>query len=259
MTDATLAAERLTLGYRDTRVIEDLSLTMPTGRVTAILGPNGCGKSTLLKAFARLIAPVSGQVTLGGEDVNATNTKQLARRLAILPQAPIAPDGITVEELVRRGRAPWRGVLAPWSAADAAACEDALKAVGMEALRARPIGQLSGGQRQRAWIALALVQATPVLLLDEPTTFLDLPHQLEVLSLLRRRNRDTGITVVSVLHDLNLAARFSEHLILLGPHGLVAAGTPEEVLTEAHLQTAFGLRARVLPDPVAGTPMVVPL
>ncbi|MCW4113349.1 ABC transporter ATP-binding protein [Aurantimonas sp. MSK8Z-1] len=259
MIDTTLSADRLTLGYGNRHVLEDLSLTLPSGRVTAILGPNGCGKSTLLKAFARLLRPLAGRVTLAGQDLHRQDTKALARRLAILPQAPLAPDGITVGDLVKRGRAPWRGLLSPWTRDDVEACAAALEAVAMEGLADRPLAELSGGQRQRAWLALVLAQATPLLLLDEPTTFLDLPHQIEVLSLLRRRNRDAGTTVVSVLHDLNLAARFCDHLVLLGSDGAVAQGAPDVVLTAEHLDQAFGLRALVQPDPVAGTPMVIPL
>jgi iron complex transport system ATP-binding protein len=254
-----LRAENLTLGYRDRTVIQNLTLDVPAGRVTAILGPNGCGKSTLLHAFARLLAPIAGKVTLNGQDIHSQDTRALARRLAILPQSPLAPDGITVGELVQRGRAPWRGFLQPWSTDDEAACVKAIETVAMEDLTERPLGELSGGQRQRAWIALALAQSTPLILLDEPTTFLDLPHQIEVLTLVRQRNREEGTTVVSVLHDLNLAARFSDHLVLLGPEGLVALGEPHAVLTAENLLRAFALRAEVMPDPVAGTPMVIPL
>jgi iron complex transport system ATP-binding protein len=259
LTDKTLRAEALTLGYRDRIVIRDLSLSPPVGRVTSILGPNGCGKSTLLRALARLIPPVSGSVTLGGRDIHAEDTRALARRIAILPQSPLAPDGILVEDLVRRGRTPWRGFLAPWTRADAEACAAALAAVAIGDLARRPLNELSGGQRQRAWLALVLAQNTPILLLDEPTTWLDLSHQIEVLSLLRQRNREAGTTVISVLHDLNLAARFSDHLILLGQQGVVAEGAPGEVLTAGNLQRAFALSAQVMPDPVAGSPMVIPL
>ncbi|MEI4472193.1 ABC transporter ATP-binding protein [Frigidibacter sp. MR17.24] len=255
----TLATQDLRLGYRERAVIDGLNLSFPPGAVTAILGPNGCGKSTLLHALARLAPPRAGRVTLGGEDVARMAPRALARRLAILPQSPVAPEGITVAELVRRGRAPWRGLLAPFSAADAQACAEALAAVAMTGLAERPMAELSGGQRQRAWVALVLAQATPLLLLDEPTTFLDLPHQIELLALLRRRNRAAGTTVIAVLHDLNLAARFCDHLVLLGPDGLVAEGPPDRVMTEAALMRAFGLAARVLPDPVTGGPMVVPL
>ena len=254
----TLQAEALTLGYRDRLVIRDLTLALPEGRLTAILGPNGCGKSTLLRALARLIRPISGRVTLGGKDIHAEDTRALARRIAILPQSPLAPDGIGVEDLVKRGRTPWRGFLAPWTEADAQACAEALAAVDMQDLGSRPLNELSGGQRQRAWLALVLAQKTPLLLLDEPTTWLDLPHQIEVLSLLRRRNREAGTTVISVLHDLNLAARFSDHLILLGPEGVVAQGIPDEVVTAENLSRAFALSARIMPDPVAGSPMVIP-
>ncbi|WP_312798767.1 ABC transporter ATP-binding protein, partial [Tianweitania sp.] len=200
-----------------------------------------------------------GCVTLNGKDIRNENTRTLARNIAILPQAPLAPQGISVGELVRRGRAPWRGFLAPWTPADEAAYTQALDAVAMTENADRALEELSGGQRQRAWIALALAQATPILLLDEPTTWLDLPHQIEVLSLLRRRNLQAGTTVVSVLHDLNLAARFSDHLILLGKEGLVAKGAPAAVLTSEHLLSAFGLQAQIMPDPVTGTPMVIPL
>jgi iron complex transport system ATP-binding protein len=258
VTGKALKTELLTLGYRDRIVIQDLSLELPDGKITTILGPNGCGKSTLLKALARLIQPLHGTVSLGGENIAKIDTRALARRLAILPQASKAPEGITVSDLVRRGRTPWRGLLAPWSDADAAACERALSQVGLVDLADRPLDELSGGQRQRAWIALVLAQDTPYLLLDEPTTWLDLSHQMEVLSVLRERNRNHGTTVVAVLHDLNLAARFSDHLVLLGNNGLVDAGSPEQVMTEDKLEKAFGLKSMIISDPVTGTPMVVP-
>ena len=256
--DNALKTKSLTLGYRGRIVINDLSLELPEGKVTAILGPNGCGKSTLLRALARLMTPLSGTITLGSDDIFAIDTRALARRLAILPQAPRAPEGITISDLVRRGRSPWRGLLAPWSAADAEACARALNDVGLADMADRPLDELSGGQRQRAWIALILAQDTSYLLLDEPTTWLDLTHQLEVLSLLRDRNQHHGATVITVLHDLNLAARFSDHLVLLGSDGLVAVGPPEQVLTADNLHKAFGLSALVMADPVTGAPMVVP-
>lgn len=259
MTGTSLQTIGLTLGYPGERVIEGLDLALPLGRISAILGPNGCGKSTLLRAMARVIAPLAGQVLLEGADIHALPTRTLARRLAILPQSPLAPEGITVADLVRRGRTPWRGFLAPWRETDAQACAAALQAVGLTRLAHRPLAELSGGQRQRAWIALVLAQQTPHLLLDEPTSFLDLPHQIELLQLLRRRNREAGTTVISVLHDLNLAGRFSDHLVLLGPGGVVAAGPPAEVLTPDRLAQAFGLRAQVIADPVSGTPLVIPL
>lgn len=254
-----LTTRGLSFGYGARMVLRDLDVDIPQGRVTGILGPNGCGKSTLLRAMARLIRPTGGQVLLDGQDIRQHDTRMLARRLAILPQGPVAPEGILVGDLVRRGRIPWRGLLSPWRAEDARACAAALEAVGMADLAHRPLDELSGGQRQRAWIALVLAQEPQLLLLDEPTTFLDLVHQVEVLSLLRRRNRDSGLTVVSVLHDMNLAARYSDHLILMGPAGIVAAGRPDAVLTPETLHRAFGLRAVIQPDPVAGTPMVVPV
>lgn len=258
MTETGLTTSSLTLGYRERVVIRELSLAVPDRRVTSILGPNGCGKSTFLKALARLISPASGQVRLSGDDIAKIDTRALARRLSILPQSPKAPEGITVSDLVRRGRTPWRGLLAPWSEEDTRICQQALEQVGLGELAERPIDELSGGQRQRAWIALVLAQNTPYLLLDEPTTWLDLAHQLEVLSLLQKRNRDHGTTVVTVLHDLNLAVRFSDHLILFGGHGLVAEGAPEEVITSENLQAAFSLKALVMPDPLTGRPMIVP-
>lgn len=256
---AGLSAETLSLGYAERPVISELSLELPRGEMTAILGPNGCGKSTLLRAMARLLEPSAGRVLLDGEDIHHRDTRALAREMAILPQSPIAPEGITVADLVKRGRTPWRGLFTPWREEDARACAEALAAVQMTEFAERPIGELSGGQRQRAWIALVLAQGAPLLLLDEPTTYLDLVHQIDVLALLRRRNREAGLTVISVLHDLNLAARFSDRLVLLGRDGLVATGSPWEVLTPANLQTAFGLAARIDPDPVTGTPMIIPL
>lgn len=254
-----LQTTHLSLGYGARQVIRDLDLTLPQGKVSAILGPNGCGKSTLLHALARLTLPQSGQILLDGQDIHRMAPRAVARMLAILPQAPLVPPGIMVGDLVRRGRAPWRGLLQPWNTTDAQACAQALSAVGLNDLASEPLDALSGGQRQRAWIALVLAQTTPLLLLDEPTTWLDLPHQIEILSLLRRLNRDNDTTVISVLHDLNLAARFCDHLILLGRNGVVATGTPDQVITEANLQNAFSLEARVLPDPVSGAPMVHPL
>jgi iron complex transport system ATP-binding protein len=254
-----LEIRNLSLDHGRRRVINDLQLSLPQGKVTAILGPNGCGKSTLLHALARLHPAQSGHILLDGQDIHQLAPRAMARRLSILPQAPLAPPGILVSDLVRRGRAPWRGLLQPWNDRDAAACAWAIQMTGLTDLAQEPVDCLSGGQRQRAWIALVLAQTTPWLLLDEPTTWLDLPHQIEVLGLLQKLNRDKGTTIISVLHDLNLAARFSDHLVLLGPQGLVADGPPDQVLTEGHLAQAFGLAARILPDPVTGAPMVCPL
>lgn len=253
-----LEARNLTVAYGARPILNDLSLSLPEQRFTAILGPNGCGKSTLLRSFARLITPRAGQVLLDGEDLTRMAAKTAARRLGLLPQAPIAPEGITVADLVARGRAPWRGLLAGWSRADEAARLLAMKATGVASLAERPLDELSGGQRQRVWIALALAQETPHLLLDEPTTWLDLPHQVEVLALLQRLNREEGRSIVAVLHDLNLAARYADHIVLLSPQGLIAQGTPATALTPANMQAAFGMRVVIERDPIAGTPMIIP-
>ncbi|WP_136683217.1 ABC transporter ATP-binding protein [Falsirhodobacter xinxiangensis] len=254
-----LQAKGIDVAYDGRRVIEGLDLTIPDGKVTAIIGPNGCGKSTLLKTLARLIRPTKGQVFLDGQDIHAAHTRDVARKLGLLPQSPLAPEGITVADLIARGRAPWRSILGRWSPADTAARDAALSATGLEALADRPIAALSGGQRQRAWIAMTLAQDTPILLLDEPTTYLDLPHQVDLLRLLGRLNRDSGRTVVSVLHDLGLAARFSDHVIVMSAGKVLAEGPPSEVITTQTLATAFGLEAVVIPDPIANTPLVVPV
>lgn len=254
-----LEAKNIDVGYEGRPVIAGLSLRIPDGKVTAIIGPNGCGKSTLLKTLARLIQPSAGQVLLDGRDIHAAPTREVARTLGLLPQSPLAPEGITVEDLIARGRAPWRSLLGRWNEEDAAACAHALQATGLADLAKRPISALSGGQRQRAWIAMTLAQDTPILLLDEPTTWLDLPHQVELLRLLGKLNRDGGRTVVSVLHDLGLAARFSDHIIVMSGGRVLAEGPPTEVITPQTLDAAFGLQAVVIPDPVANTPMVVPL
>lgn len=252
-----LEAENLTLGY-DRPVVQNLSLRLPAGKVTAIIGPNGCGKSTLLRGLARLARPARGRVLLDGQDINRLPTRDVARRLALLPQSPVLPDGIAVGDLVARGRAPWRGLLGAWTAADEAARSRALARTGLTALADRPLSALSGGQRQRAWIALVLAQETGLLLLDEPTTWLDLAHQLEVLGLLRTLNREAGRTVVAVLHDLGLAARFADHVVLMRGGTVLAEGPAAQVITPDSLQAAFGLSALVIPDPVTGTPLVVP-
>ncbi|WP_420337156.1 ABC transporter ATP-binding protein [Roseibium sp.] len=258
MSEISLRTEDLSVGYRNRSVLENLTLDLPTGQSIAILGPNGCGKSTLLSALARLLAPLHGRVLLGDADINLANTRKLSRQLAILPQFPIAPEGIQVGELVKRGRTPWRGLLSPWSANDSEVCRQALLAVGMQELAERPLAELSGGQRQRAWLALVLAQNTPLLLLDEPTSFLDLPHQIDILKLLKDRCVNNGTTVISVLHDLNLAARFSDFIVLLGTNGLVTKGAPDKVIAPAHLKKAFGLEVRIMSDPVTNRPMVVP-
>lgn len=254
-----LRGEHLRLAYDDRVVADDLSVSLPRGRLTVIVGPNACGKSTLLRALARLLRPRAGAVYLDGQEIFHLPTRRVATRLGILPQAPLAPEGITVADLVARGRYPHQRWFRQWSSADEEAVAAALAATHMLDLAQRPVDELSGGQRQRAWIAVALAQDTEVMLLDEPTTFLDLAHQVEVLDLLAQLNRDQGRTIALVLHDLNQAARYGDHLIAMRSGAVVAEGRPEEVVTEELVAEVFGLAARVVPDPVAGTPLVVPI
>jgi len=255
----TLHTENLELGYGPLRVVKDLSVRIPPGKVTMIVGTNACGKSTLLRGLARLLTPTHGAVYLDGKGLTTWRSKEVATVLGLLPQSPTAPEGITVADLVGRGRYPHQGVFRRWSAEDDEAVARALQATDTVELAARPVDELSGGQRQRVWIAMALAQRTPLLLLDEPTTFLDIAHQVEVLDLLSDLNAEDGRTIVIVLHDLNLAARYAQRLVAMKDGRLVASGTPAEVLTEELLADVFELEARVLPDPVAGTPMVVPV
>lgn len=257
--ERSLAAEGVTLGYGDRTIVDSLDLRVPAGRVTTIVGANACGKSTLLKAMARLLTPSSGQVLLDGKAIHRLPTKQVARVLGLLPQSPIAPDGIAVSDLVSRGRHPHQGALSRWTSADDAAVARALEATDVTHLADRPVDELSGGQRQRVWIAMALAQETDVLLLDEPTTFLDISHQIDVLDLLTDLNRERGTTVAMVLHDLNLAARYADHLVAMAQGQIIAAGDPGDVLTEETVRRVFGLDSRVVPDPLTGRPMVIPI
>ncbi|MBM9464244.1 ABC transporter ATP-binding protein [Aeromicrobium sp. YIM 150415] len=260
MTDAhTLHTEQLSLGYGDRVVVDSLDLTIPTGRITTIVGANACGKSTLLRAMARLLAPRNGRVVLDGKDLHRLPTKEVARTLGLLPQSPIAPEGIAVADLVGRGRHPHQKVFARWSREDEAAVLSALEATGTTELADRSVDELSGGQRQRVWIAMALAQQTDLLLLDEPTTFLDVTHQIEVLDLLTDLNRQRGTTIVMVLHDLNLAARYADHLIAVAGGALHAAGSPADVLTAATVREVFGLDSEVVADPTSGKPMMLPI
>ena len=255
----TLAAEDLTLGYEGRVVVRELGLTVPPGRVTAIVGPNACGKSTLLRGLARLLAPESGRVLLDGEDVRTLGTRRVAQVLGLLPQSPVAPEGITVADLVGRGRYPHQGWLRRWTSTDDLAVAEAMEATGVTDLAARPLSELSGGQRQRVWIAMALAQRTDLLLLDEPTTYLDIAHQVEVMDLLAELNADRGTTVVMVLHDLNQAVRYADHLVAMRAGEIVAAGAPGDVVTADLVERVFGLRSVVVDDPVTGDPMVVPV
>ncbi|MFJ6983752.1 MULTISPECIES: ABC transporter ATP-binding protein [unclassified Streptomyces] len=254
-----MRAEGLRLAYDDRVVVHDLDLAVPPGRVTAIVGANACGKSTLLRALARLLAPKAGAVHLDGRAVHTIPTRALAQRLGILPQAPVAPEGLTVVDLVGRGRAPHQSWWRQWSSADEDAVHEALRATSMSDLAHRAVDELSGGQRQRAWIALAVAQGTPVMLLDEPTTYLDLAHQIDVLDLITDLNRHQGRTVVMVLHDLNQACRYADHVVAMKAGRIVAEGAPADVITAEVVEDVFGLRCVIGEDPVSGTPMVIPM
>lgn len=254
-----LAARGLVAGYPGRRVIEGLDLDISPGRITMIIGANACGKSTLLGVLARVHAPIEGRVELDGADARTIPRRTFAQSVGLLPQHPSAPEGLTVAELVSRGRHPHRGVLQRWSAADSASVDAAMRRTGVSELADRPVGDLSGGQRQRVWIAMALAQDPRILLLDEPTTFLDLSHQIEVLDLLRELNRTDGTTIVVVLHELNLAARYADELVVMSHGRVVAHGSAREVLTAEVVSEAFSLDALVIPDPLTQTPLVVPV
>lgn len=254
-----LRADALRLDYDGRAVIDGLDLDVPVGRITVIVGPNACGKSTLLRGLARLLRPGAGVVTLDGRDIRSIPTRRLARQVGLLPQQPSAPEGITVADLVGRGRYPHQGWFRQWSSADDAAVSAALAATSTLDLADRAVDELSGGQRQRVWIAMALAQDPDILLLDEPTTFLDVAHQLEVLDLLMHLNRTSSTTIVMVLHDLNLAARYADHLIVMRDGSIVTSGEPAEVITAETVRVAFGMDALVVSDPVCGAPMVVPV
>ncbi|MEU7820334.1 ABC transporter ATP-binding protein [Catellatospora sp. NPDC049133] len=253
-----LRAEGLTLGYDAEPIVRDLDVTILDGKVTAIVGANACGKSTLLRGLARLLRPRSGNVLLDGKAMAGLSTLDVAKVLGLLPQSPIAPDGITVADLVGRGRYPHQGWFRTWNDRDHDAVARALDATDTADLVNRPLRALSGGQRQRVWIAMALAQDTDLLLLDEPTTYLDINHQVELLRLLRTLNAQAGKTIVAVLHDINLASRYCDHIIAMAGGAIVAEGTPGEVITAELIQKVFGLSCVIVTDPVAGTPIIVP-
>ena len=254
-----LAARALRLAYDGAPVVHDLDLVVPDGAITAIVGANACGKSTLLRGLARIMRPRGGAVTLDGRDIHRLPTREVARIVGLLPQNPTAPEGIRVADLVARGRHPHRAALRRWSPADDEVVAGAREAAATAAPAHPPLDAPPGGQRRRAWIAMALAQDPDVLLLDEPTSFLDVAHQVDVLDLLADLNRSRGTTVVMVLHDLNLAARYSDHMVAMAAGRIVTRGTPAEVVTPQTIRDAFGLEARVVPDPVCGTPMMVPV
>jgi iron complex transport system ATP-binding protein len=252
-----LQARDVTLAYDGLVVARALSVDIPPGGFTAIVGPNACGKSTLLRALVRMLKPSAGAVLLDGTEIRSLPTKQVARRLGLLPQSSIAPDGITVEDLVARGRHPYQRLLRQWSREDADAVASAMAQTGVADLAERLVDELSGGQKQRVWLAMALAQSTPLLLLDEPTTFLDIAHQMEVLDLCAGLHTD-GRTLVAVLHDLNHACRYATHLIAMREGAIVAEGAPAEIVDAALVEAVFGLRCLVVPCPATGAPMVVP-
>lgn len=253
-----LQADAVTLRYDQRTISTDLSVAITEGSFTVIVGPNACGKSTLLRALSRLLVPSSGTVLLDQVDIHTLAAKDVARRLGLLPQSAVAPDGITVADLVARGRYPHQSFLRQWSQADEQAVTAAMQAAQVSELSERLLQELSGGQRQRVWIAMVLAQQTPVLLLDEPTTYLDIAHQIELLELLAELNRQ-GRTIVAVLHDLNQACRYASHLIAMKAGAIVAQGDPARIFTEALVQEVFGVASMIIADPVSGTPLLVPL
>ncbi|MEV1292135.1 ABC transporter ATP-binding protein [Pseudonocardia sp. NPDC049635] len=255
---ARLVAREATIGYSRRVVAENLTVDIPDRTFTAIIGPNGCGKSTLLRALSRILPPSAGSVLLDGRAVNSYPPKEAARLLGLLPQSSPAPDGIRVADLVSRGRAPYQNLIHQWRPSDEDAVAAALAATKLTDLSGRLVAELSGGQRQRVWVAMLLAQDTPIMLLDEPTTFLDIAHQYELMELFRSLHED-GRTIVAVLHDLNQAARYADHLIVMDQGRVVTTGPPDAVITTELIEEVFGLRSLVVPDPVTGTPTVVPL
>ncbi|WP_282687103.1 MULTISPECIES: ABC transporter ATP-binding protein [unclassified Streptomyces] len=253
-----LAARDITVGYGDRTVIDQLDVAIPSGVITTIIGPNGCGKSTLLRTLTRLLKPTGGTVVLDGEDIGTLRTKDVAKKLGLLPQAPVAPEGLTVADLVARGRHPHQSWLRQWSSDDADVVRRALAMTGVADLADRTVDSLSGGQRQRVWISMTLAQGTDLLLLDEPTTYLDLAHAIDVLDLVDDLH-ESGCTVVMVLHDLNLATRYSDNLVVMRGGAVLAQGHPRDVITAELLHEAFGLRAKVIDDPVGDRPLIVPI
>ncbi|MCE0493098.1 ABC transporter ATP-binding protein [Vibrio salinus] len=253
-----LSGQRLSLGYDGIPISNNLNITIPTGRFTAIIGPNGCGKSTLLKTLCRLNAPISGDVYLDNTPICDFGSKYLARQISLLPQTTQTPDGITVRELVSRGRYPHQSFFQQWNDADETAVTQAMQSTGIASLCNQKVNQLSGGQRQRAWIATSLAQDTHILFLDEPTTYLDLTHQLDILKLCRTLIEEQNKTVVAVLHDLNQACRYADHLIMMKSGEIQATGTPRNVITATNIEQIFNLKSQIISDPVTGTPLVIP-
>ncbi|GIP23766.1 ABC transporter ATP-binding protein [Paenibacillus sp. J22TS3] len=255
---SSLEVRELGLSYGDTYIFENLNLSIPKGKITVFIGSNGCGKSTLLRSMARLLKPQKGSVLLDSREITSMSTKEVARKMAILPQGPTTPEGLTVLQLVKQGRYPYQSWLKMWSKEDEDIVQKALEATGMTDLAERTVDSLSGGQRQRAWIAMTLAQETPVILLDEPTTYLDLTHQIEVLDLLYEMNVRDNRTIVMVLHDINLACRYADHIVAVREGHIEAQGQPEEVVDAELIERVFRLKCEIIPDPLYGTPLCIP-
>lgn len=253
-----LRTNSLTLGYGNQIIINELNISIPKGEVTVLIGGNGCGKSTLLRAMARLLNPMGGSVLLEGKAIDKLSTKKVAKKLSILPQSPISPEGLTVLQLVKQGRYPYQNWLNQWSKEDEQKVMNALQATGLEKLQNKPVDELSGGQRQRAWIAMTLAQDTETILLDEPTTYLDMTHQIEILDLLFELNQKEKRTIIMVLHDLNLACRYAHHMIAIKDQTVAAQGKPEEIMDSHLVEQVYSMKCSIIPDPIYGTPLCIP-
>lgn len=254
----SIETQALSIGYGESLIIDDLNLTIPKGQISVFIGGNGCGKSTLLRSVARLLKPTSGSVIIEGKQVTSIHTKELAKKMAVLPQSPIAPEGLTVYQLVKQGRYPHQSIFKQWSADDENKVNHALEATRLTAYKDKAVDQLSGGQRQRAWIAMTLAQDTDIILLDEPTTYLDMTHQIEILDLLFELNEKENRTIVMVLHDLNLACRYAHHIISIKNGKVFAEGKPEDVINAEMVRAVFNMECQVATDPLFGTPMCIP-
>ncbi|WP_219834843.1 ABC transporter ATP-binding protein [Paenibacillus sp. R14(2021)] len=255
---SVINTKNLTLSYGSRPVLSNLDLSIPEAKITVFIGSNGCGKSTLLRSLARLLKPQEGSIILDGSDIAKLSSKEVARRLAILPQGPVAPEGLTVQQLVKQGRYPYQSFLQQWSAEDERLVKRALEATHMDPFAVRTVDSLSGGQRQRAWIAMTLAQNTPTILLDEPTTYLDMTHQIEILDLLYDLNEQENRTIVMVLHDINLACRYAHHLVAVKDGQIYAQGEPERIVSEPFIRDVFHMECQMTTDPLFGTPLCIP-
>ncbi|MHC1747004.1 MAG: ABC transporter ATP-binding protein [Cellulosilyticaceae bacterium] len=252
-----IETKNLTIGYGENIIVSKLNLVIPKGKITAIIGANGCGKSTILKTLARINTPKSGDILINGKNIKEQSSKKLAREMAVLPQSPQAPSGLTVGELIAYGRFPYQNGFGKLKKEDETVIDWALEVTGIATFKDRELSGLSGGQRQRAWIAMALAQETDILVLDEPTTYLDLAHQLEILKLLEMLNKKEGRTIVMVVHELNNAARFADHMVGIYKGNVVCTGPPETVMTKEHLRKIFNIDAEIVADPRTGRPVCI--